>query len=110
MVNQLWVKEISRYKVEGDSVDIKCETITTQGHGNLDTAITNLQKQIESGSSENLQRQIDFLKKDIRAEGEGREKVVTDLQVQINGVIKGTYTKEEIDSKIGDINNILESI
>lgn len=175
--------EVSKFMAEGNNVNIKCKSITTQGHGNLDTAITNLEKQIQSGSSENLQKQIDDLNQSITVEGEARKKVDDELQQQINGVnesiprktsqltndsgyltsvpaeyaktadiekiylskneatkfylrktdaadtyqSKGysysksesdtnyaskadTYTKEEIDTKIGDINNILESI
>ena len=90
---------LTKFMVEGDSVDIKCETITTQGHGNLDTAITNLQKQIESGSSENLQRQIDVLNEGITVEGEARKKEVVMLQSQITSLFKGTYTKGETYSK-----------
>lgn len=90
---------LTNFMVEGDNVDIKCRTITTQGHGNLDTAITNLQKQIESGSSENLQNQINNLNQAITVEGDVREKVDDELQVQINGLTDGTYTKEETYSK-----------
>lgn len=173
---------LTSFMKEGNNVNIKCRTITTQGHGNLDTAITNLQKQIESGSSENLQNQIDELNQYIRGVSDESKKGDDDLQNQINSVngnlqhqidninesiprktsqltndsgyltehqsleeyytksqcdanyeTKGysysksesdtnyasksntytkeeTYSKSEIDTKIGDINNILESI
>ena len=84
---------------EGNNANIKCRTITTQGHGNLDTAITNLQKQIESGSSENLQNQIDELNQYIRGVSDERKKGDDDLQQQINSVTDNTYTKGESDGK-----------
>lgn len=90
---------LTNFMVEGDNANIKCRTITTQGHGNLDTAITNLQKQIESGSSENLQNQINNLNQAITGEGEVRNKVDVDLQQQIKIVIKNTYSKGETYSK-----------
>lgn len=175
--------EVTKFMVEGDNANIKCKTITTQGHGNLDTAITNLEKKIESGSSENLQKQIDELNQGLTVEGDARKRVDDDLQQQINSVTESipiktsqltndsgyltsvpseyaktadiantylsmtqatrlylqktdaskayqpkgnyltehqsleeyytkaqTYSKSEIDTKIGDINNILESI
>ena len=142
--------ELTEFIKKGNNVDIKCRTITTQGHGNLDTAITNLQKQIQSGSSENLQNQIDTLNQGLTVEGDERKKGDDDLQNQINSVNGNlqhqidninesiprktsqltndsgyltehqslqeyytkseTYSKSQIDSKIGIINNILESI
>lgn len=175
--------ELTKFMAEGNNVNIKCKSITTQGHGNLDDAITNLQKQIESGSSENLQAQINSLNQGLTVEGDVRKKVDDNLQQQINNVAEGipiktsqltndsgyltsvpseyaktadiantylsmteatslylqktdasktyqpkgnyltehqsleeyytkaqTYSKSEIDTKIGDINNILESI
>ena len=90
---------------EGNNANIKCRTITTQGHGNLDTAITNLQKQIESGSSENLQNQIDELNQYIRGVSDERKKGDDDLQNQINSVTDNTYTKGESDGKYALISN-----
>ena len=86
---------------EGNNANIKCRSITTQGHGNLDTAITNLQKQIESGSSENLQNQIDELNQYIRGVSDERKNGDDDLQSQINGVN---------DNLQHQIDNINESI
>ena len=84
-VSRQWLRLTSFIK-EGNNANIKCKTITTQGHGNLDTAITNLQKQIESGSSENLQNQIDTLNQGLREEGDARKKEDDDLQQQINSI------------------------
>ena len=91
--------ELTEFIKKGNNVDIKCRSITTQGHGNLDTAITNLQKQIESGSSENLQNQIDELNQYIRVVSDERKKGDDDLQSQINSVTDNTYTKGESDGK-----------
>ena len=77
---------LSSFIKEGNNANIKCRTITTQGHGNLDTAITNLQKQIQSGSSENLQNQIDELNQYIRGVSDERKKGDDELQQQINSV------------------------
>ena len=91
--------ELTKFMREGNNVNIKCRSITTQGHGNLDTAITNLQKQIESGSSENLQNQIDELNQYIRGVSDEMHIVDTNLQQQINSINDNTYTKGETYSK-----------
>ena len=91
--------ELTEFIKEGNNANIKCRSITTQGHGNLDTAITNLQKQIESGSSENLQNQIDELNQYIRGVSDERKRGDDDLQQQINSVTDNTYTKGESDGK-----------
>ena len=98
--------ELTKFMKEGNNVNIKCRSITTQGHGNLDTAITNLQKQIESGSSENLQNQIDDLNQRLTGVSDEMHKVDGELENQINGVTNNTYTKSqtytktEVDGKI----------
>ena len=93
--------ELTEFIKEGNNANIKCRTITTQGHGNLDTAITNLQKQIESGSSENLQNQINELNQAITGEGDVRKKVDDELEQEIN--IVNNDLQHQID-------NINESI
>ena len=93
--------KLTEFIKKGNNVDIKCRSITTQGHGNLDTAITNLQKQIQSGSSENLQNQIDELNQYIRVVSDERKRGDDDLQQQINGVN---------DNLQHQIDNINESI
>ena len=97
--------ELTEFIKEGNNANIKCRSITTQGHGNLDTAITNLQKQIESGSSENLQNQIDELNQYIRGVSDERKRGDDDLQQQINSVTDNTYTKGESDGKYALKNN-----
>ena len=72
---------------EGNNANIKCRTITTQGHGNLDTAITN------------LQNQIDTLNQGLTEEGNARNKADTYLQHQIDSV------NESIPRKTSQLTN-----
>lgn len=98
--------ELTEFIKKGNNVDINCRTITTQGHGNLDTAITNLQKQIESGSSENLQNQIDELNEYTRGLSDVMNKVDGELEQDINSLQRQiNRVNESIPIKTSQLTN-----
>lgn len=76
--------ELTKFIAEENNANIKCKSITTQGHGNLDTAISDLQKQIDNSETSKLQEEISALTKQITLEREDRVKNDEILQSNIN--------------------------
>ena len=66
------------------ATSITCRKITTNGHGDLDTAISDLQKQIDNSETSKLQEEISALTEQITLEIEDRVKNDEILQSTIN--------------------------